>query len=92
MKRHCPKLTVFRAAANSSAAFKLGCLGSVGAFFRFRPASVTLATNVGKVFEGSLGQSRFDPGKARQYPQTVARKSAIRLRTRMVLPGDRAGQ
>jgi hypothetical protein len=33
---------------------------------------------------GALRQARFDQAKARQYPQTVARKSAIRLRPRNV--------
>ena len=32
---------------------------------------------------GALRQTKFDPAKARQYPQTVARKSAIRLRPRL---------
>ena len=31
-----------------------------------------------------MGQAKFDPANARQYPQTVARKSAIRLRPGIV--------
>jgi hypothetical protein len=34
-----------------------------------------------------LGQAKFDPANARQYPQTVARKSAIRLRPRLMCLG-----
>lgn len=41
---------------------------------------------------GPLGQAKFDPANARQYPHTVARKSAIRQRPRSYSPGDRAGQ
>jgi ribosomal protein L34 len=37
-----------------------------------------------RVRAGALRQARFDQAKARQYPQTVARKSAIRLRPRNV--------
>jgi ribosomal protein L34 len=37
---------------------------------------------VGPVVAGALRQARFDQAKCRQYPQTVARKSAIRLRPR----------
>ncbi len=36
---------------------------------------------------GPLRQTKFDPAKARQYPQTVARTSAIRLRPRPMCPG-----
>jgi ribosomal protein L34 len=81
------KLTVFRAAANRSAAFQSGWLGCVG------PTSVRHASHAcaqcdrnGKrsrsVRGASLQQARFDQAKPRQYPQTVARKSAIRLRPR----------
>jgi hypothetical protein len=38
---------------------------------------------------GSLRQTKFDPAKAAQYPQTVARKSAIRLRPRLCSRGPR---
>jgi hypothetical protein len=44
------------------------------------------------VSAGPLGQAKFDPANVRQYPHTVARKSAIRLRPRNYAPGDRAGQ
>jgi hypothetical protein len=40
VKRHCPKLTVFRAAANRSAAFQSGSLGFSGACFALWPSMV----------------------------------------------------
>jgi len=89
------KLTVFRSAANSSAAFQSGRLGYV------RLASARYANDdcgqcdrngnlSSRLRAGSLWQARFDQAKPRQYPQTVARKSAIRLRPERL--GDRAGQ
>ncbi len=36
-----------------------------------------------------LGRARFDQAKARQYPQTVARKSAMRLRPGLCVWGPR---
>ena len=79
------KLTVFRSAANRSAAFQSGRLGYVG------PASARYGSHLGRgcdrngnlssaLHAGSLWEARFDQAKPRQYPQTVARKSAIRLR------------
>ena len=54
------------------------------------------AERLHNVSKGSAGlnqlRARFDPANARQYPQTVARKSAIRLRPRILAHGDRAGQ
>ena len=38
---------------------------------------------------GPLRQTKFDPAKAHQYPQTVARKSAIRLRSEQYARGPR---
>jgi hypothetical protein len=96
LKRHCPKLTVFRAAANSSVAFQSGSLGSAGASCGVSIKLCRQVSTAGKiscwVSVGPLGQAKFDPANARQYPHTVARKSAMRLRPRKYVLGDRAGQ
>src|ERR1700739_3894757 len=90
LKRHCPKLTVFRAAANSSVAFQSASLGLFGVCCRYRAAAAWPVTKVSRLFRlGPLGQTKFDPEKARQYPQTVARKSAIRLRPGSYVRGPR---
>ena len=39
-----------------------------------------------------LGWTKFDQANTHQYPHTVARKSAMRLRPGLQMPGDRAGQ
>src|SRR6201998_518291 len=80
LKRHCPKLTVFRAAANSSVAFQSASLGLLGACLLFVAAIVAQQHRRERRFSrlfglGPLGQTKFDPGKGPQYPQTVARKS-----------------
>src|SRR5246127_4143403 len=90
LKRHCPKLTVFRAAANSSVAFQSASLGSFGVRCRYRAAAAWPGTKVSRLFLlGPLGETKFDPAKAPQYPQTVARKSAIRLRPGSSVRGPR---
>ena len=81
LKRPWQKLTVFRAAANRSAAFQSGCLGCAGPS---RICGEGKRDSVAQARAGALRQARFDQAKARQYPQTVARKSAIRLRPRNV--------
>jgi hypothetical protein len=59
--------------------------GSPVARCRYRAAAAPPGMKIPCLFRlGPLGQTKFDPGKAAQYPQTVARKSAIRLR-----PGSR---
>jgi hypothetical protein len=51
----------------------------------YRAAAAPAGTKVSRLFRfGPLAQTKFDPEKPAQYPQTVARKSAIRLR-----PGSR---
>ena len=88
------KLTVFRPAANSSAAFQSRRLGYVGLASGRYGSHDRGACDRNGIFVtplcGSLWQARFDQEKPRQYPQTVARKPAIRLRPEPL--GDRAGQ
>jgi hypothetical protein len=75
MKQHCPKLTVFVAHSQP--------------FCNIRDALPNIARRTGggcDVSEGSgperwLSEARFDRANAGQYPHTVARKSAIRLRS-----------
>jgi len=78
LERPCPKLTVFRASANRSAAFLCGSLRS----------AIGRRVRGWQVWREWIGwglrvrhRSKFDPRMARQYPRTVARTSAIRQRS-----------
>lgn len=83
LKPHRPKLTVFGAAANSLFFIR-------GQFFACGTVCGITALSVGTdVFWAGPALTRFDLPKAGQYPQTVARKSAIRLRPRDPLRGPR---
>jgi hypothetical protein len=46
----------------------------------------------GEFVRSPLGRTKFDQANTDQYPHTVARKSAMRLRPGLQMPGDRAGQ
>jgi hypothetical protein len=71
-------------------------LGSAGAARRFVGGLMSVHTAggifVGEFVRSLLGRTKFDQANTDQYPHTVARKSAMRLRPGLQVPGDRAGQ
>jgi hypothetical protein len=94
-KRPWPKLTVFRAAANRSAAFQSGCLGSVGPGYVRGPGKGAVApTGSWNALALSSRVRCGRPGLTRRSVVSTLKQSpeSRRYGCDPGLPGDRAGQ